>query len=89
LPLLERNRDHRSVLGGMPPMAAPEGSFLASGSGWYPRPAELFSYRVNLAVPHGQRALVAGKRIAETCRQRPAKATGQALNSPSRAMAST
>ena len=34
LPLLERNRDHRGVLGGMPPMAAPEGSFLASGSGW-------------------------------------------------------
>ena len=65
LPPLERNRDHRSVLGGMPPMAAPEGSFLASGSGWYPRPAELFTYRVNLAVPHGQRALVAGKRIAE------------------------
>ena len=25
LPLLERNRDHRGVLGGMPPMAAPEG----------------------------------------------------------------
>ncbi len=71
LPPLERNRDHRSVLGGMPPMAAPEGSFLASGSGWYPRPAELFTYRVNLAVPHGQRALVAGKRIAEN---RPAAA---------------
>lgn len=66
LPPLERNRDHRSVLGGMPPMAAPEGSFLASGSGWYPRPADLFSYRVNLTVPHGQRALVAGKRIAES-----------------------
>lgn len=66
LPALERNRDHRSVLGGMPPMAAPEGSFLSSGSGWYPRPADLFSYRVKLAVPYGQRALVAGKRIAET-----------------------
>ena len=66
LPPLERDRDHRSVLGGMPPMAAPEGSFLASGSGWYPRPAELFSYRVELAVPYGQRALVAGKRLAET-----------------------
>lgn len=66
LPPLERNRDHRSVLGGMPPMAAPEGSFLSSGSGWYPRPADLFSYRVKLAVPYGQRALVAGKRTAET-----------------------
>ena len=66
LPPLERNRDHRGVLGGMPPMAAPEGSFLSSGSGWYPRPADLFSYRVKLAVPHGQRALVAGKRTTET-----------------------
>ncbi len=66
LPALERDRDHRSVLGGMPPMAAPEGSFLSSGSAWYPRPADLFSYRVKLAVPYGQRALVAGKRIAET-----------------------
>lgn len=65
LPALERNRDHRGVLGGMPPMAAPEGSFLSSGSGWYPRPADLFSYRVKLAVPSGQRALVAGKRIDE------------------------
>jgi hypothetical protein len=71
LPPLARDHDHRSVLGAMPPMAAPEGSFLASGSGWYPRPADLFSYRVTLAVPYGQRALVAGKRIAETL---PAKA---------------
>ncbi len=66
LPLLERDRDHRSVLGGMPPMASPEGSFLSAGSSWYPRPAELFSYRVNLAVPAGQRAVVAGRRVAET-----------------------
>ena len=71
LPPLERDRDHRGVLGGMPPMAAPEGSFLSAGSGWYPRPAELFSYRVNLAVPYGQRALVAGKRIAETVPTKP------------------
>ena len=66
LPALERDRDHRSVRGGIPPMPAPEGSFLSSGSGWYPRPADLFSYRVKLAVPYGQRALVAGKRIAES-----------------------
>jgi hypothetical protein len=66
LPALESQRDHRGVLGGMPPMAAPEGSFLAAGSGWYPRPADLFTYRVELSVPPGQRALVAGGRIAET-----------------------
>jgi hypothetical protein len=66
LPPLERNRDHRSVLGGMPPMSAAEGSFLSAASCWYPRPADLFSYRVKLAVPHDQRALVAGRRTAET-----------------------
>ena len=66
LPALDRKHDHRSVLGALPPMASPEGSFLSSGSGWYPRPADLFSYRVKLTVPHGQRALVAGKRIAES-----------------------
>jgi hypothetical protein len=65
LPLLERNRDHRSVLGACRRWRRPKAAFLASGSGWYPRPAELFTYRVKLAVPHGQRALVAGKRIAE------------------------
>lgn len=66
LPALEKNRDHRSVLGGMPPMAAPEGSFLSAGAAWYPRPAPFFSYKVTLAVPHDQRALVAGQRTAET-----------------------
>ena len=66
LPALEKNRDHRSVLGGMPPMAAPEGSFLAAGAAWYPRPGPMFSYRVTLAVPHDQRALVAGRRTTET-----------------------
>ncbi|MBU3696996.1 M1 family metallopeptidase [Dechloromonas sp.] len=71
LPALEKNRDHRSVLGGMPPMAAPAGSFLAAGAAWYPRPGPMFSYRVTLAVPHDQRALVAGQRTAETL---PAKA---------------
>ena len=61
LAALERGRDHRGVLQGMPPMAAPEGSFLPAGSAWYPRPAELFSYRVDVAVPGAQRALVAGR----------------------------
>lgn len=61
LAALEHGRDHRGVLQGMPPMAAPEGSFLPAGSVWYPRPAELFSYRVDIAVPGAQRALVAGR----------------------------
>ncbi|HAF55346.1 MAG TPA: peptidase M1, partial [Thauera sp.] len=60
-PPLERERDHRDVLQGMPPMASPAGSYLPAGAGWYPRPAALFSYRVNLSVTGGQRALVAGR----------------------------
>ena len=61
LPALEPARDHREVLRAMPPMASPAGSFLSSGSGWYPRPAELFAYEVDLVVRGGQPALVAGR----------------------------
>ena len=61
LPALEQARDHREVLQAMPPMASIEGSFLASGSGWYPRPAALFAYEVDLVVKGGQPALVAGR----------------------------
>ncbi len=61
LPALEQARDHREVLKAMPPMASPAGTFLASGSGWYPRPAELFAYEVDLVVRGGQPALVAGR----------------------------
>jgi aminopeptidase N len=65
LPALERGIDFRGVLQALPPMAAPEGSFLGAGSGWYPQPAPLFTYRVNVEVPAGQRALVAGRLVAE------------------------
>lgn len=71
LPALERTRDHRDVLQAMPPMASAEGSFLAGASGWYPRPAELFAYEVDLAVKGGQPALVAGRLVEE---RRPAAA---------------
>ncbi len=65
LPALDRNLDHRGVLQRMPPMASAEGSFLHSGSGWYPQPAPLFSYRVKLTLPAGQSGLVAGRLAAE------------------------
>ncbi|MDP2241361.1 MAG: M1 family aminopeptidase [Burkholderiales bacterium] len=65
LPALDRALGHRGVLGAMPPMADAEGSFLHSGSGWYPRPAALFSYRVSLSLPAAQRGLVAGRLAAE------------------------
>ncbi|MBX9810205.1 MAG: hypothetical protein K2Y16_01135 [Burkholderiales bacterium] len=65
LPVLDRALDHRGVLGALPPMAAVEGSFLHSGSGWYPRPAAFFSYRVKLSLPAEQRGLVAGRLVTE------------------------
>lgn len=65
LPALDRALDHRGVLGALPPMAAAEGSFLPSGSGWYPRPAAFFSYRVKLSLPAEQRGLVAGRLVTE------------------------
>ena len=65
LPALDHALDQRRVLGAMPPMAATEGSFLHSGSGWYPQPAALFSYRVRLSLPGDQRGLVAGRLAAE------------------------
>jgi aminopeptidase N len=66
LPPLEQGRDHRSVLHGMPPMASPEGSFLPAGSGWYPKPSALFSYRLQLSIPADQRALVPGRLLTES-----------------------
>ncbi|MEK7877270.1 MAG: M1 family aminopeptidase [Pseudomonadota bacterium] len=65
LPALDATLDHRGVLGAMPPMAAREGSYLPAASGWYPRPAAHFSYRVKLALPGDQRGLVAGRLVAE------------------------
>ncbi len=52
--------DHRQVLGQRGGTAGPEGSFLPAASGWYPDPGELFSYRVTLALPAGQKGLVPG-----------------------------
>lgn len=66
LPALEHGRDHRAVLQAMPPMASARGSYLSSGSAWYPRPADLFSYSVRITVTGGQRALVAGRLAEET-----------------------
>jgi len=65
LPALDRSLDHRGVLRGLPPMTSVEGSFLPAGGAWYPQPAPLFSYRVTLSVPAGQRALVAGRLLSE------------------------
>lgn len=66
LPALDRALDHRGVLRMRAPMAATAGSFLHSGSGWYPQPAARFSYRVKLTLPGEQRGLVAGRLVSET-----------------------
>lgn len=65
LPTLERSLDHRDVLRATAPMASPEGSFLPAASGWYPAPGPLFSYRLKLSLPAGQRGLVAGRLLDE------------------------
>ncbi|MBS3935303.1 MAG: hypothetical protein KGZ43_03940, partial [Sulfuritalea sp.] len=52
--------DHRQVLGRRGGAAGPEGSFLPAGAGWYPDPGALFSYRLALSLPPGQKGLVPG-----------------------------
>lgn len=66
---LQNERDHRSVLRAMPPMAAAEGSFLPASSAWYPQVSPMFSFRVNLNLPADQRALVPGRLLAESLPQ--------------------
>lgn len=73
LPPLATGLDHRDVLQALPPMSAPEGSFLPAGSGWYPQPAGRFAYHVRVSVPAGQRAVVPGRLEQESL---PAGGTG-------------
>jgi hypothetical protein len=65
LPPLDRNIDFRGVLQALAPMAAPEGSFLGSASGWYPQPHKLFTYRVRLTLAGNQKGLVPGRLVSE------------------------
>ncbi|HNQ04855.1 MAG TPA: M1 family aminopeptidase [Thiobacillaceae bacterium] len=58
--------DHRQVLGPLPAMAGPQGSYLPAGSGWYPDPGTPFSYRVRLTLPPGQKGLVPGNPLDES-----------------------
>jgi len=64
---LARNLDHRETLGYAEPASGEEGTFLPSGSGWYPAvDGALERYRVDLDLPAMQRGLVPGKLIAES-----------------------
>jgi len=58
--------DHRQVLGQRYGTADPAGSFLPGAAGWYPDAGKLFSYRVTLKLPAGQKGLVPGKLTEES-----------------------
>ena len=58
--------DHREVLADRSATAAPEGSFLPAAAGWYPDVGALFSYRVSLSLPAGQKGLVPGEIVKES-----------------------
>jgi len=61
-----RDLDDRGVLGGLPPMASPRGSFLPGGTGWYPDfGPDTFTYRLRLDLPGDQRGLVPGRLVDE------------------------
>jgi len=72
---LDRGADHRRVLRALPPMASPEGSFLPAGSLWAPWPGAMFTYRLRLSLPAGQRGLVPGDLRDETVATGPAAHT--------------
>lgn len=63
---LAEDRDHRGVLGALAAMAGERGSFLPSGTGWYPEPDGEFSYTVTASVPASQRAIVPGRLVRES-----------------------
>jgi len=64
---LERSLDHRGTLGYAEPASGMEGTFLPSGSGWYPIvDAELESYSLELDLPADQRGLVPGRLVEES-----------------------
>lgn len=64
---LDTSLDHQQTLGRSEPASSELGTFLPKSSNWYPAIADaLASYRVSLALPFGQRGLVAGQLLEET-----------------------
>lgn len=69
LPLqpLDPSLDHRQVLGLDEPLSGADGTFVPASSAWYPQPeGSDITYRVELNVPAGYRALVSGKLVEES-----------------------
>ncbi len=59
--------NHRQTLGRPLATSGPSGTFLPSGSGWYPAVGNLLgSYRVAVDLPAGQRGVVPGRLVEET-----------------------
>ncbi|MDI6746264.1 MAG: M1 family aminopeptidase [Rhodocyclaceae bacterium] len=67
--------DHRQVLGQRAATAAPDGSFLPGAAGWYPEIGQLFSYRLALSLPAGQKGLVPGNLVQESATNEGYRAT--------------
>lgn len=58
--------EHRDTLGALPAMAGARGSYLPAGSGWHPQlDGTMFTYRVTVRLPSGQRAVVPGHLVDE------------------------
>jgi len=59
--------DHRGTLQGLQAMAGEQGSYLPSGSGWYPMIGDApLRYSLTMRLPAGQRGLVAGRQVEES-----------------------
>jgi aminopeptidase N len=64
---IDLSLDHRGALGRAVATSGQEGTFLPSGSYWYPVVGDLLgSYRVSVDLPSGQRAVVPGRLVGET-----------------------
>jgi len=64
---LDQNLDHRGTLTYAEPTSGKQGTFLPSGSGWYPAvDGSLERYSLELDLPLGQRGLVPGRLIEES-----------------------
>jgi aminopeptidase N len=57
---LDPTLSHRDTLAELPPMASNDGSFFPAGSGWYPQPGALFTWRMTVRTPEHQVAAAPG-----------------------------
>ena len=71
---LNPESDHRDTLAPLPPMVSNEGSFLPSGSGWYPEPGKFFTYRLSIQTSADQIAVAPGTPIHEELKEATRKA---------------